>query len=435
MVFGRSGFFRQGAAARGAAGAREPAAKAPEANVSDIVQGYPGPALAIDRAGDVVCANAGAHDLAKALQDGRLSDLKARVARVADLQEAAQEQVELGSRQVRALLQLTIMPLALTDRGSCVLLLGRDATMERNLTTALVASRQMFKDLVECSTDFAWETDAEGRFVFVSPLGALGYAAEQLEQTDSAALCSSDGAAALFAVREPVERHEVVLVARDGSHRICQVSARPVRDPKGEWGGARGVVHDVTEEHRRTAQLKAAHERLETLSRTDDLTGLLNRRAFLEELSRRLKHMRRHRRPGALLFVDLNNFKAVNDDRGHAMGDEALRAFSRALVQASRIGDLVARLGGDEFAIWLEESEQEGADSKVAILRRIGQELNRKFGSSWAPLGVALGIALHGPEDEESVQDLLARADAAMYRDKAAFPARLPQSKSGGSAA
>ena len=431
MVFGRSGLFRSG---RGSAPGADSGSLA-GANMSALVQGYPGPALVTDRTGRVIAANAGAHDLSQGLQSGSQRDLQARIVRVAELGEPAQEQLELGSRQVRALMQLTIMPLTMTDGQVAVLVMGRDATMERNLTTALVASRQMFKDLVECSTDFAWETDSEGHFVFVSPLGALGFTAEQLEHTDSGALCSDAEAVALFAVREPVERQEAVLIARDGGGRICQVSARPVRDQKGQWAGARGVVQDVTEERRQTAELRAAHERLEQLSRIDDLTGLLNRRAFLDELTRRVLHMQRHRRPGALLFIDLNNFKAVNDHRGHAAGDEALRAFGQAITEECRVGDLVARLGGDEFAVWLEETDAQGAAVKAHALRRIGADMHLRFGSAVAPLGVAMGIALHGPDDEESVPDLIARADAAMYRDKAAFPDRLPMTKSGGSAA
>ena len=112
-----------------------------------------------------------------------------------------------------------------------------------------------------------------------------------------------------------------------------------------------------------------------------------------------------------------------------------MRAFGLALVEECRVGDLVARLGGDEFAVWLEETDSDGAASKAAALRRIGSDMHLRFGSALAPLGVAMGIALHGPNDEESVPDLIARADVAMYRDKSSFPERPPAAQSGGSAA
>lgn len=420
MVFG--GAFGRHEKSGGQGGASRERGQARErklADIGELVATFPGPAFLADRAATVLVANPAAHDLTAALEAGGLPDLRSRLARVSDLQESVQESVELGEAAGSVLFQLTLLPLATPGGGDLVLILARDATMERNLTAALVASRQMFKDLVECSTDFAWETDAEGCFHFVSMPGVLGYSTEALEGRLARTICATEAGHAVFETRERLERREIVLLTREGVERIFQISARPVLNPGGTWGGARGVAQDVTEERRRSEELRNAHERLEHRSRIDDLTGVLNRRAFMEELARRLRQMERHGRSGCLIYIDLNNFKSVNDAHGHATGDTVLRAFAQAMQEACRDADLVARLGGDEFGLWLEDCDLAGAERKARVLRRIVAELRARFGSAGAPLGIALGIAMRASGDQEFEEDLLARADAAMYRDKA----------------
>jgi len=152
-------------------------------------------------------------------------------------------------------------------------------------------------------------------------------------------------------------------------------------------------------------------------ARTDPLTGLLNRRAFLEELERRLDRLTRERRPGALLFVDLDNLKQVNDRMGHDAGDTAIRSAAELLRAAVRPTDLVARLGGDEFAIWLD-----GADTAVAVARaeRLVADAPLALAHAAPPdvtLSLSVGIAVRIANDE-SVGHLMMRADTAMYAVK-----------------
>ncbi len=152
-------------------------------------------------------------------------------------------------------------------------------------------------------------------------------------------------------------------------------------------------------------------------ARTDPLTGLLNRRAFLEELERRLDRLAHERRPGALLFVDLDNLKQVNDRLGHEVGDAAIRATAELLRAAVRPTDLVARLGGDEFALWLD-----GADLATAVARaeRLVADARLALAHTAPPqvtLSLSIGIAAR-TNAEESVGHLLMRADSAMYAVK-----------------
>jgi diguanylate cyclase (GGDEF)-like protein len=159
----------------------------------------------------------------------------------------------------------------------------------------------------------------------------------------------------------------------------------------------------------------ANHERILALSRTDALTGLFNRRAFFEELSRRFARLARDQKPAALIYIDLDNFKAVNDRHGHKRGDEALLAVRDMMMQHTRPIDLIARLGGDEFALWLE-----GADEAIAVKRcqdiiAAADSLRQFSGSDETPLTLSLGVAIHVPDQLETLDALLQRADEAMY--------------------
>jgi diguanylate cyclase (GGDEF)-like protein/PAS domain S-box-containing protein len=304
---------------------------------------------------------------------------------------------------------LTVLPLP----DGALLLTGREVTFETQILNALTRSRALFRDLVLCSTDFAWEVDGAGRFDFVSPRGALGYAAEELVGRPVALLAAHPGAADLFRSTEPQHLAEVRLTAKDGTTRICQVSSVPVLDATNRPAGARGVVHDVSEVRARDAALADANKQLERLSRTDELTGLLNRRALVAELEARLGRLVAGGPGGALLYCDLDNFKAVNDTLGHPAGDACLAAFAAMLEQSSRRGDMAARLGGDEFALWLDGAPETAAQRKAALLRAGLSGAEAAWSVADQPLGVSTGIAVAQPGD--TAEGLLARADAAMY--------------------
>jgi diguanylate cyclase (GGDEF)-like protein/PAS domain S-box-containing protein len=160
------------------------------------------------------------------------------------------------------------------------------------------------------------------------------------------------------------------------------------------------------------------HEKLEMLSRTDGLTGLLNRRSFVADLARRHARVVQGDQPGALVYCDLDNFKQVNDTHGHERGDTAICDLARILESATRGGDLVARIGGDEFALWLENTSVEGAASRARDLLARAEGLALHSGSPEAPLGVSLGIAILEPGSDETLEALMARADLAMYESK-----------------
>ena len=154
-------------------------------------------------------------------------------------------------------------------------------------------------------------------------------------------------------------------------------------------------------------------------ARTDPLTGLLNRRAFLEEVERHAARQDRDQQPATLMFADLDNFKPVNDRLGHEAGDDVLRSTAALLRKTFRPTDLIARLGGDEFAIWLNGADHMTAAERAEYLRdAMPRELAELTGPDLPRVTLSIGIASREAGDGESMDSLMRRADRAMYEVK-----------------
>lgn len=507
---------------------------------------YPGPAVAVDAAG-----------MTEGLNETGRQWLEAAARLPIDwLDDILAAPNGAGLVRVPGACGDSITELSVVPGGDgTAVLLGRDVTVEHNLRRALAESRARFKDLVEISSDFTWETDESGRFVYVSPHGALGWRAEELLGLDPAELVVGAGRSASlpFAARRPVEQAELWLKRADGGLACLQVAAVPLGGEDG-WRGARGVCRDITELRARELELAAARRReqlclfilrtlheeadsqrmldlaagaiargldaqgcaiyrnetdaeiallaqhgampamdgaairaaaepaehdtgegrtllvatayrhaangalavfrgpgrpewtaedqalfdqlarqlgvaleqmrsqreLQRLSETDALTGLCNRRGFHELSRRHLDQARQTGRPAALCFVDLDNFKSLNDACGHAQGDAALKAVARILKADSRPGDVIARLGGDEFALWLDDADEAGAAARARRLFERVVELRPLVPDGAKPLGFSIGIAVFATDSAEDVDGLVARADEAMYAVKRA---------------
>ena len=160
-------------------------------------------------------------------------------------------------------------------------------------------------------------------------------------------------------------------------------------------------------------QIRILLKREAALARNDQLTGLLNRRAFLEGGGTEVKRAERYARSVAVLFIDLDNFKQLNDSRGHKAGDAALKASGLALTGAVRSVDMVARLGGDEFAILMPEVSEQGISRAVdKVAARISEAL-----AHFQPVSASIGVAWFAAPDR-SLQDMIKTADEVMYEVK-----------------
>ncbi len=165
-------------------------------------------------------------------------------------------------------------------------------------------------------------------------------------------------------------------------------------------------------------RLKAHLTEVEGLADRDALTPLLNRRAFMRELSRVRTFAQRYGAPASLVYFDLDGLKAVNDRFGHAAGDAALKAVAERLSQQVRESDIVARMGGDEFAVPLVQADRALAESKAASIARGVESAPMAFGDWSAPIHISYGICEITQNAEP--EDLVAQADAAMYEAKRA---------------
>lgn len=243
-----------------------------------------------------------------------------------------------------------------------------------------------------------------------------GYTAEELRDVMGVLehLVPDDERSRAVGVLEPLERGERPVTVevhwrtRSGDVRLIAWSCTGLTGSDGTISGVVAAGIDVTERRR-------LERRLRHLADHDDLTGLMNRRRFQEELERHLAECRRYGMTGALLVLDLDGFKAVNDTHGHSAGDGVLCGVAEALRSRLRGTDIVARLGGDEFAVLLPRGGVQAA-------RRVAEALRRKVPAEvQAPDGTAIAVSVgFAPfvDETASVDDVLASADASMYTVK-----------------
>lgn len=207
---------------------------------------------------------------------------------------------------------------------------------------------------------------------------------------------------------------ETVIEGRQGNKINCIITAAPLRDADGEITGIVETVKDITERRR-------AEERLNYLAYHDHLTGLRNRTCFLDRLRLELARAKRYKRMLAVMYLDLDGFKSVNDRMGHAEGDQLLKLVADRLAKSVRASDTVARMGGDEFAILLTELNRPKdaatyAKKLLALFKQPWLQDGPQKGQRFA-ITVSIGIAMY-PGDGEDCFTLMLHADKAMYRAK-----------------
>lgn len=161
-------------------------------------------------------------------------------------------------------------------------------------------------------------------------------------------------------------------------------------------------------------QLRSQLAREESLAQIDGLTNLLNARAFKDIASRSLQLAARNQRPVALGYIDVDNFKEINDRRGHTAGDNVLRAVAETLKGSARATDVIGRLGGDEFVVFMPEVSLAGARTAFA---KVHESLTRLAGNNHWPIGFSMGIAVF-PSAPVSIDEVIKAADGLMYRVK-----------------
>lgn len=168
--------------------------------------------------------------------------------------------------------------------------------------------------------------------------------------------------------------------------------------------------------HAALLEMRARIATLEQLADTDTLTPLPNRRAFMRRLEAVVQYAARHDTPAAVLYIDLDGLKRINDDHGHHAGDAVLLHLARLLTDSLRATDMVARIGGDEFGLILDHLNEADAAAKAKALSDYVSAQQIKVGAATIAIRVTIGLAMVRPG--ESVASLIERADAAMYANR-----------------
>jgi diguanylate cyclase (GGDEF)-like protein/PAS domain S-box-containing protein len=209
---------------------------------------------------------------------------------------------------------------------------------------------------------------------------------------------------------EPAKPFESAVLTRDGRRRLVDWRSAIIRNDDGEVDGILISGVDITER-------VAAEQEARYLATHDPVTGLRNRHFLLDQLAGAIARARRHGKLLAVLFVDLDGFKRVNDDHGHAAGDRLLAEAGRRIASCVRATDTVTRFGGDEFVVLLEDLGDRQAAPHLAHV--IGGRLSEPIdlGRGEAPIGASIGVALF-PDNGDTPEALLRAADAAMYEAK-----------------
>jgi len=310
--------------------------------------------------------------------------------------------------------EFTISPLPSTDNRCQALVMGRDVSQDRQRERVLTAAKERAERMFEDAPQGIALLDLAGNITRANPAlqALLGNNSLVGRPLSSWSFDPEDDSVAAHLDRVQVaerSRSEIQWTLRgpfDEQLHVVLISTLLAAEDSGVDRILTNVV-DVSERHRYERQLAF-------LAEHDPLTGLANRRRFDQLLARHVGDCRRYGPRGALLMLDLDNFKLVNDSRGHAAGDELLVNLAGVLRQRLRSTDLVARLGGDEFAILLPHADRKAAELVAEdVVTRVAEDVGMQLDAGEAVTVSVGGVVierLHG-----TPSDLLSAADSAMY--------------------
>ena len=294
----------------------------------------------------------------------------------------------------------------------------RYATERTHTMLALKASEQRYRELFQNVTAGVFQTTGDGKFMAANPalVRMLGYDSEdELLELDVARDIYMDPEHRdnwTKAMQESgeVRNAEMVLKRKDGSKIVVLENSRAVRDADGRVLFYEGTLTDITAAHELSQQLsyEASH---------DALTGLSNRREFELRLQRAIEMSQATGAEHAMLFLDLDRFKVVNDTCGHVAGDELLRQLGEVLQHRVRNNDIVARLGGDEFAVLLHNCRPDAAEQIANNLLKTVEQFEFIWGTNKFTLGASIGVVAIDSHFKRLTQVMNA-ADSACYAAK-----------------
>ncbi|MEX0682777.1 MAG: EAL domain-containing protein [Dehalococcoidia bacterium] len=334
-----------------------------------------------------------------------------------ELDHAREVQAQFRTRAGRVLEAILTAERLELDGRDCVLSLVQDVTDRIRAENALKASEEQFRSLIENGSDIilVLGTDSMVRYASPSVTRMMGYEVAELQDIDLVSFVHPDD---IVETERSFERvigtNEITCVEirarhKDGTWRTLEAMSQGVRDADGQWSV---IVNcrDITER-------KRAEETVRYLAYYDALTGLPNRELLRDRLDLAISQARRNTERLAIIYVDLDRFKDVNDSIGHAGGDDLLRSIGDRLSKISRGGDTIARIGGDEFVLLLPQVEgiQEGVNFANRALEKFREP--QSIDGHEFHITASIGLSFF-PDDGQDSEVLLRNADIAMYRAK-----------------
>ncbi len=324
----------------------------------------------------------------------------------------------LDSSGTKRALQIVKRPIALEDGRVFVMCVAVDVTKSERAESTLAKTNEFLKNILETISDAVFALDTGGRFTLANKRLSLltGYRHHELIGMPFTRIFPVDTAVevqraitSLSAENAKEKRFEAHVAHADGHPRIVTCSLMPLKEGDRVIGIA-GTAVDVTER-------KAAEQRIEHLAYHDPLTNLPNRRLLNDRLTMAMSQAERDGRTVAVLFVDLDRFKSINDSLGHRTGDVVLQELGTRLRAAVRAADTVARMGGDEFVFLLPGLD--GADEALHVARKILDAVRKPFNVDGRQFVVtaSIGVSLF-PNHSADAETLIKQADIALFESK-----------------
>ena len=286
----------------------------------------------------------------------------------------------------------------------------------RRSEEALQTSEERYRSLFEESKDAIVSTDADGKILMANAAAKelFGFTEEDVRDGDFRKLYVDTSTARKFVAA--VGEHGFVrgfgaqLYGKGKSAMDCLLTVKARRSDDGTVIGYEGIIRDVTHQ-------KKMEEELRRLATTDSLTGLDNRRNFLELAQKEINRSKRYQHPFSMVMLDIDRFKKINDNYRHSTGDQVLKELSAVCRRQLRESDILGRLGGDEFAIALVQSDIQEAATVAERIRLAMAESLVRSGEAEVRFTVSLGVVQMSP-DEDDLESLLDRSDKALYAAK-----------------
>jgi len=296
----------------------------------------------------------------------------------------------------------------------------RDITEQKSAQEALRQSEERYRTILEDILEGCYETDIQGNLTFFnnSFCKIIGYPAQELYNSSYINRFNKDHLEYLKNIFNevylsglPNRRIECVITTKDGFTKNVEISVSPIRDVRGKSIGFRGIMRDITER-------KKIEDMFTHMAFHDPLTGLPNRRLFEDRLYVALKFTKRNNKKLALILMDMDNFKEVNDTLGHQTGDKLLNAVCTRINGLIRKSDTLARMGGDEFTLLL-PPEINNQEDIIIVADKITRAFRQPFICEGTEIftSASIGIAIY-PDHGDDADTLISHADIAMYQAK-----------------